>query len=119
MKVKKTLHLDPAASASDQAALVTKEVDCLLAEGKQVTVHIAGEKELLSPRQAAAWLGFSRQHIVRLIGSGEIPAKRLPHSGYWKIPLPSILAFEERRAEHDQLTAQWSRDLDAMGAPAA
>ena len=78
MKVKKTLHLDPASCTSDQAALVTEEVDRLLAEGKRVTVHIAVEKELLSPRQAAAWLGFSRQHVVRLIGSGELPAKRSP-----------------------------------------
>jgi excisionase family DNA binding protein len=96
MKVKKTLHLDPAASVSDQAALVAEEVNRLLAKGTPVTVTIAGEKELLSPRQAAAWLGFSRQHVVRLIGSGELPAKRLPHSGYWKIPLTSILAFEEK-----------------------
>ena len=48
MKVKKTLHLDPASCTSDQAALVTEEVDRLLAEGKRVTVHIAGAKELLS-----------------------------------------------------------------------
>jgi excisionase family DNA binding protein len=99
MKFKKTLHLDPAVSASDQAAFVAEEINRMLAEGKPVTVTIAGEKELLSPRQAAAWLGFSRQHIVRLIGSGELPAERLPHSGYWKITLASILAFEERRGE--------------------
>ena len=96
MKFKKTLHLDPAVSASDQAAFVAEEINRMLAEGKPVTVTIAGEKELLSPRQAAAWLGFSRQHVVRLIGSGELPAKRLPHSGYWKIPLASVLAFEEK-----------------------
>ena len=110
MKVKKTLHLDPAACTSDQAALVAEEINRLLAEGKPVTVHIAGAKELLSPRQAATWLGFSRQHVVRLIGSGEIPAKRLPHSGYWKIPLASVLAFEERHGESDYLVAERSRD---------
>jgi excisionase family DNA binding protein len=109
MKVKKTLHLDPAASASDQAALVAEEINRMLAEGKPVTVHIAGEKELLSPRQAAAWIGCSRQHVVRLIGSGELTAERLPHSGYWKIPLASILAFEERRGESDYLAAERSR----------
>jgi hypothetical protein len=27
-------------------------------------------------------------------------------------------ALEERRAESDRRTAEWSRDLDAMGAPA-
>jgi excisionase family DNA binding protein len=92
----KAIHLDPAVSTSDQAALVAEEINRMLAEGKPVTVTIAGEKELLSPRQAAAWLGFSRQHVVRLIGSGELPAERLPHSGYWKIPLASVLVFEEK-----------------------
>ncbi len=111
----KTLHLDPA--ARDQAALVAEEIDRLLGEGKRIAVTVAEEKELLSPQQAADRLGFSRQHVVRLIGYGELPAEKLPGSSYWKIPLASVLAFEERRAESDRMTAEWSRDLDAMGAP--
>ena len=111
----KTLHLDPA--ARDQAALVAEEIDRLLGEGKRIAVTVAEEKEFLSPQQAADRLGFSRQHVVRLIGYGELPAEKLPGSSYWKIPLASVLAFEERRAESDRMTAEWSRDLDAMGAP--
>ncbi len=111
----KTLHLDPA--ARDQAALVTEEIDRLLSEGKRIAVTLAEEKELLSPQQTADRLGFSRQHVVRLIGYGELPAEKLPGSSYWKIPLASVLAFEERRAEGDRIAAEWSRDLDAMGAP--
>jgi excisionase family DNA binding protein len=111
----KTLHLDP--TAADQAALVTKEIDRLLSEGKRLAVTVAEEKELLSPQQTADRLGFSRQHVVRLIGYGELPAEKLEGSSYWKIPLTSVLAFEERRAESDRMTAEWSRDLDAMGAP--
>jgi hypothetical protein len=30
----------------------------------------------------------------------------------------TVLALEERRAENDRLTTEWSSDLDAMGAPA-
>jgi excisionase family DNA binding protein len=112
----KTLHLDP--TADGQSALVTEEIDRLLGEGKRLAVTVAEEQELLSPRQAAERLGFSRQHVVRLIEYGDLPAEKMPGSSYWKIPLASILAFEEQRAEHDRLTAQWSRDLDAMGAPA-
>lgn len=112
----KTLHLDPA--ARDQAALVTSEIDRLLGEGKRIAVTVAEEQELLSPQQAADRLGFSRQHVVRLIGYGELKAQKLPGSSYWKIPLASVLAFEKDRAESDRLTAEWSRDLDAMGAPA-
>ena len=55
---------------------------------------------------------------MRLIGYGDLPAEKLPGSSYWKIPLASVLAFEEDREEHERLTAEWSRDLDALGAPA-
>ncbi len=54
---------------------------------------------------------------MRLIGYGDLVAQRLPGSSHWKIPLSSLLAFEEGRAEHERLTAEWSRELDAMGAP--
>jgi hypothetical protein len=93
----KTFRVDP--TAPNQAALVTDEIERLLHQGKRVTVHIAGEKELLSPQQTATWLGFSRQHVVRLIGYGQLQAEKLPHSGYWKIPLASVLAFDARRSE--------------------
>lgn len=73
---------------------------------------------MLSPQQAARRLGFSRQHVMRLIDYGRLEARQLPGSSYWKIPLSWVLAFEERRAESDRLTAELSRDLDAMGAPA-
>ncbi len=111
----KTLHLDPA--ARDQAALVTEEIDRMLAEGKRVAVTLAEEQELLSPQLAADRLGFSRQHVMRLIGYGDLEAQRLPGSSHWKIPLSSVLAFEERKSAHEHLTAGWSRELDAMGAP--
>jgi excisionase family DNA binding protein len=111
----KTLHLNP--TVRDQAALVTEEIGRLLGEGKRIAVTVAEEQELLSPQQAADRLGFSRQHVVRLIGYGELPAEKLPGSSYWRIPLASVLAFEERRAESDRAATEWSRDLDAMGAP--
>jgi excisionase family DNA binding protein len=111
----KTLHLDPA--ARDQSALVADEIERMLADGKHVAVTLAEEQELLSPQQAADRLGFSRQHVMRLIGYGDLVAQRLPGSSHWKIPLSSVLAFEEGRAEHERLTAEWSRELDAMGAP--
>lgn len=111
----KTLHLDP--DARDQAALVAEEIERMLADGKHVAVTLAEEQELLSPQQVADRLGFSRQHVMRLIGYGDLVAKRLPGSSHWKIPLSSVLAFEGSRAEHERLTAEWSRELDAMGAP--
>ena len=97
----KTMHLDP--TAGDQAASVAEEVDKLLREGKRVAVTVAEEQELLSPQQAARRLGFSRQHVMRLIDYGKLEARQLPGSSYWKIPLSSVLALEGRRAESDRL----------------
>jgi excisionase family DNA binding protein len=111
----KTLHVDP--KAGEPMAPVAAEVERLLAEGKSVTVTVAEERELLSPQQVSARLGFSRQHVVRLINAGEIEAERMAGSSYWQIPLSAVLAFEERMAEADRLAGEWSRSLDELGAP--
>ena len=115
LNVVKTVHLDP--ESRDAKATVADEIERLLDEGKHVAVTIAEEQEELSPQQVARRLGFSRQHVVRLIGYGDIEARKLPGSNYWKIPLRSVLAFEERQRAADRVAAEWSRDLDAMGAP--
>jgi excisionase family DNA binding protein len=111
----KTLHLDP--TTRGRTALVTEEIERMLAEGKHVAVTVAEEQELLSPQQVADRLGFSRQHVVRLIGYGDLQAHRLPGSSHWKIPLASVLAFEQERERGRELADEWSRELDAMGAP--
>lgn len=111
----KTVHLDP--TGPGQTNEITAEIDRLLAEGKHVAVTVAEEQELLSPQQAADRLGFSRQHVVRLIEGGELEGGRLTGSSYRKIPLASLLEFEDRRARARERTAGWSRDLDSMGAP--
>jgi hypothetical protein len=113
--VVKTLHLNPETRADPRA--VAEEINRLLDEGKQVAVTIAEEQEELSPQQVATRLGFSRQHVVRLIGYRELEAQKLPASKYWKIPARSVLAFEERRREADRVASEWSGELDSMGAP--
>jgi excisionase family DNA binding protein len=82
-----------------------------------LTVAVAEEREMLSPQQAAGRLGFSRQHVVRLINSGKIEAERMAGSSYWRIPLSAVLAFEERMAEADRSASEFSRSLDDLGAP--
>jgi len=111
----KTIHLDPQDSTS--AASVVEEIDRLLGEGKRVTVTVAEEQELLSPQQAADRLGFSRQHVVRLIAAGELVAEKLPGSGYWQIPVTGVLAFEMHREQARRDADAFSRSLDALGAP--
>jgi excisionase family DNA binding protein len=111
----KTMHLDP--STQDQVVLVTGEIKRLLDEGKRVVVSIAEEREMLSPRQAAGRLGFSRQHVVRLVNAGELRAQRLSGSSYWQIPLSSVLTFEEQRERARELSDAFSLDLDRLGGP--
>jgi Helix-turn-helix domain len=111
----KTVHLD--SETRDQTARVTEEIDRLLGEGKRVAVTVAEEQELLSPQQTAERLGFSRQHVVRLITAGELQAQKLPSSNYWQIPLGSVLDFEARREHAQEFSDAFSRELDQLGAP--
>jgi len=111
----RTVHLDP--DARERTSLVVEEIERLLGEGKHIAVTVAEEQELLSPQQAADRLGFSRQHVVRLINAGELEARKLPGSSYWQIPLAAVLAFEERSRKAGEMADEFSRSLDALGAP--
>lgn len=97
---------------------LTIELEGLLAAGKHLSVTVAEASELLSPREAAARLGFSRQHVRRLVDAGELEGRQMPNSRYWKIPLSSILAFETRREVAARRADAFSADLDELGAPA-
>ena len=111
----RTIHLDPA--TRERTSLVVEEIERLLSAGKHIVVTVAEEQELLSPQQVAARLGFSRQHVVRLINAGELEARRLPGSSYWRIPLATVLALEERRERGREMADEFSRSLDALSAP--
>lgn len=109
------MHLDP--SGRDDAALVVEEIERLLGQGKRVAVTVAEEQERLSPQQAANRLGFSRQHVVRLIGAGELEAEKLPGSTYWQIPVSTVIAFEQRSERAREHADAHARSLDELGAP--
>ena len=49
--------------------------------------------------------------------AGEIEAQRLTGSNYWKIPLAAVLSFEERSEQARERADEFSRSLDALGAP--
>ena len=110
-----TIHLNP--DERQEVSLVTQAIEGLLAEGKSVTVTVAGDREYLSPQRAADLLGFSRQHVVRLINAGELPAEKLANSNYWKVLLASVVAFEERRERGRLRADEFSLALDEFGAP--
>jgi excisionase family DNA binding protein len=115
----KTIHIDPAEGNTEQQISTIKDaIEGLLDSDKTITVTVADEDSTLSPQQAADRLGFSRQHVRRLIEAGELEAQQLPNSTHWKISLQAALAFEERRAAAEERADQHSRSLDELGAPA-
>lgn len=97
---------------------LTSALEQLLDDGKLLSVTVAETDELLSPQAAAGRLGFSRQHVRRLVDAGQLVGRRLPHSRYWKIPLSSLVAFEERRDDAAERADEFSALLDKLGAPA-
>ena len=111
----RTIHIAP--GERHEVSQVTDVIDGLLAEGKRVTVTVIEDQEWLSPQQVAERLGFSRQHVMRLVGAGELSAERLTNSTYWRIPATSVLAFEERRERSRRLADEFSQSLDRLGAP--
>lgn len=84
---------------------------------RRVARAALASRRLLSPQQAAQRLGFSHQHVVRLITAGELEARKLPGSSYRRISLAAVLAFEERRERAGERADTFSRSLDALGAP--
>lgn len=114
-----TIHVDPSHDdAQDIIGRLTQAARELLALGRPFQVVFSPEAALLSPSQAAERLGFSRQHVMRLVESGRLEARRLsPESRYWKIPAASVAAFEQQRDGAAARADEWSRSLDALGAP--
>lgn len=115
----KMIHIDPSQGNAEQKLSTIKDaIEGLLDSDKAITVTVADEDSMLSPQQAADRLGFSRQHVRRLIEAGDLQAQQLPNSTHWKIPLRAVLALEERRAVAEGQADEHSRSLDELGAPA-
>lgn len=110
----KTIHL----TSRRQLAELTSTIDAMLTDGKTLAVTVAEQDELLSPNAAAERLGFSRQHVRRLVDAGELVGERMPNSSYWKIAASSVVAFEERREQAARDADAFAAQLEELGAPA-
>lgn len=71
----------------------------------------------VSSQEAAERLGFSNQHVIRLIRASELSADEVPGASGWQVSLRSVLAFEERREIARQQADERARALDRLGAP--
>lgn len=79
----------------------------------------ASRRELeapLSVQQVAERLGFSPLHVVRLVNAGSLEAGRAAGTDM-EIPVRSVVAFERRRERGRAASDEFSRALDALGAP--
>lgn len=113
-----TIHVDPEVEAGRIEQLLDL-VKSRLSQGLSVDVIVVdSESGAVSPNQAAQLLGFSRQHVMRLITSGHLPARRMsPDSSYWEIPIEKIVEFKEERDRRASLADDLSRSLTEAGAP--
>lgn len=68
------------------------------------------EEAEVSPSEAARLLGVSRQYVDRLVATEVLPARRLPHSRYRKIPVRAVLAH---RAAKDRKRSAITDIVDA------
>lgn len=101
----------------EKLAHLTERLIEMLDSGKDISVLVAETEEMLSPQRVGEILGFSRQHVRRLIDAGELEAEQIPNSSHWRIPFSAVTAFEERREEASDRADKFSRELDEMGAP--
>jgi hypothetical protein len=115
-----TIHVDPE-TESDVHRLqeLLDAVKARLKRGVSVDVIIVdSEPGALSPNQAAQLLGFSRQHVMRLISNGRLQARRMsPDSAYWEIPIESVVEFKQERDRRAAFSDDFSRSLTEAGAP--
>ncbi len=66
---------------------------------RSVTVLV--NSEMLTTQEAANWIGCSRQHVVSLMNSGQLPGRKI--GTHRRIQIEDVLSFI--REEKDALTA--------------
>lgn len=76
-----------------------------------------GNAKTLSVEDAAARLGFSPQHVRRLVEAVELEASQLPGAPGCMVAASAIADFEERRSAAERRADEFSRALDDAGAP--
>jgi excisionase family DNA binding protein len=81
------------------------------------TVAVVSEEAEVSPAEAARLLGVSRQYVDRLIADEILPARRLPHSSYRKIPVRTVLTYKATSERKRAAIREIVDDATAAGLP--
>ena len=72
---------------------------------------------MLPVADAAARLGFSPQHVRRLVEAGELEVSQPPGASRSMVVASSVVDFGERRSAAERRADEFSRELDDAGAP--
>lgn len=78
----------------------------LLAEGRSVT--ILPEEQMLTTQEAANVLRVSRQYVVRLVDSGELPAERV--GSHRRLRISDVAAYKAQRHSKGKVAADTHGD---------
>jgi excisionase family DNA binding protein len=68
---------------------------------------------VMSPQQAADFLGMSRQHMTRLLDAGALPFTRKPGSTHRVISSRAVVEFAGRREEAKRRADTFAERMNA------
>lgn len=96
-----------AAVADEQLVELLERLAAHVGDG----VVLASAGEYLSPAEAGALLGVSRQYVDKLIAMGALPVSTKPGSTHRRIAVLDLIAFERQRRASLEAAASIVDDL--------
>ena len=77
-----------------------------------ITIHSG----LLTTKQAADMMACSRQHVVKLIDEGKLPAEKIPGGTHRRISIKDLLEFMRKEdVKRDQLMSEMATITEEIG----
>ena len=109
----KTLHFDSTTQPEDILDGVKRALEEMDPGDGALSVSIVGDAEVMSPQQAADFLGMSRQHMTRLLDAGALPFTRKPGSTHRVISSRAVVEFAGRREEAKRRADTFAERMNA------
>lgn len=83
------------ASVPARVADVVRRVIGAAADGR--AMDVVDDVDEVTPNEAAALLGVSRNTVLKLVDEGDLTARRVPGSRHRRLPRADVMAFRARR----------------------
>jgi excisionase family DNA binding protein len=111
----RTLHFQTTKQRGEILDGVERALEEMELDDGPVSVSIVGESEMMSPQQAADFIGISRQHMTRLLDAGVLPFTRKPSSTHRVIPSRAVVEFAGRREEGKRRLDEFAASMNDAG----